>query len=152
MVGSGPNREQLVVRAAGLDNVTLHPPVPVEQVGSYLQAADVLVVPLRNEEHFRTRFPAKLFDAWVCGKPVLIGYDGDARQLATSIGAGTFAPSDEPDALNKEIRRLAESGSRARQDMGRAGQEWVRDNATRAAAANRLADQLERLVRDRSGT
>jgi hypothetical protein len=35
--------------------------------------------------------------------------------------------------------------------MGRAGQEWVRQNATRSAAANLLADHLERLVRERTG-
>jgi hypothetical protein len=92
-----------------------------------------------------------LFDAWVSGKPVLIGYDGEARQLAASIGAGTFAPSDEPDALGKEIRRLSESGAHNLEEMGRAGQEWVRQNATRSAAANLLADHLERLVRERTG-
>lgn len=146
MVGGGPSREQLLVRAAGLDNITLLPPVPVEQVGAYLQAADVLVVPLRNEEHFATRLPAKLFDAWASGRPVLIGYDGEARRLAEETGSGTFAPSDEPDALSKEIRRLQESSPTILHEMGQAGWEWVRRHGTRAAIAAAMAEHLEELV------
>ena len=149
LVGGGPRREQLLARAAGLTNITMHPPVPVEQVGSYLRAADVLMVPLRNEPHFGTRFPAKLFDAWACAKPVLIGYDGEARRLAEATGSGTFAPSDEPDALSKEIRRLQEVDPGTLAEMGRSGQQWVLANATRAAVAHTFAEHLERLVRDR---
>jgi glycosyltransferase involved in cell wall biosynthesis len=146
MVGSGPRRDALVARAAGRPNITLHPPVPVEEVGAFLQASDVLVVPLRNEAHFSTRFPAKLYDAWASGKPVVVGYDGEARRLAESTGSGTYAPSDDPDALSTEIRRLVDLDPAELAVMGKNGRDWVERNATRSAGARTMAEHLEQLV------
>jgi glycosyltransferase involved in cell wall biosynthesis len=146
MVGNGPRRADLIQRAGDLPNITFHPAVPVEEVGAYLRLSDVLAVPLRNNAHFSTRFPAKLFDAWLSEKPVLVGYDGEARRLAESTQSGSYAPSDDPQALSEEIDRLSRMTAADLERMGRAGAEWVQANATRSASAETMAKHLEQLV------
>lgn len=149
MVGGGPRREALVERAAGRANITLLPPVAVDEVASYLSAADVLVVPLRNDEHFASRFPAKLYDAWFSGRPVLVGYDGEARRLVEQVGGGSFAVSDDCRALATEIRRLRDLPRDELERMGSRGRQWVEENATRSVGADRIAELLGELVRSR---
>lgn len=148
LVGDGPRRGELMrqAEAVGARNVTFHPSVPVEQVGAFLRAADVLVVPLQNDPHFATRFPAKMFDAWACARPVLIGWDGDARRLVERIGGGSFAPCGEPEAFAAEIQRLRELPPGVLGDIGAAGREWVLSERDRTAAAHRLGERLERLA------
>jgi colanic acid biosynthesis glycosyl transferase WcaI len=151
MVGGGPRRDALRARAEGLPNVTMLEPVPVTRVGDHLAAADVLLVPLRDDPHFATRFPAKLFDAWAAGRPVLVGWDGDARRLVEETGGGTFAVSDDPAALAAEIRRLHDRDPGELAAMGAAGRRWVAENGTRERAARDLTARLERLVGAGSG-
>ncbi|HMN97897.1 MAG TPA: glycosyltransferase family 4 protein [Miltoncostaeaceae bacterium] len=148
MVGDGPRRDELIARANATQarNVTFHPPVSVDEVGSFIRASDVLIVPLRNDPHFSTRFPAKLFDAWACGRPVLVGWDGDARRLAEGIAAGSFAPSGRPEALAAEMIRLRDLGPDVLRERGRNGRAWVLAERNRSAAARRLADRLAQVA------
>ena len=148
MVGDGPRREELIRRAqqSGTTNITFHPPVPVGEVGAFLRASDALIVPLRNDPHFATRFPAKMFDAWASSRPVLIGWDGDARRLVEEVGGGTYAPSGRPDEFAEAILALHDARAPGLEAMGSAGHDWVLRERDRSHAARRLGEQLEFLA------
>lgn len=148
MVGDGPRREELIRRAEqnGSTNVTFHPPVPVGEVGAYLRASDALIVPLRNDPHFSTRFPAKMFDAWASARPVLIGWDGDARALVEEVGGGAYAPCGRPDEFAEAILSLRDARGPELDAMATAGNEWVLRERDRGEAARRLGEQLEVLA------
>jgi glycosyltransferase involved in cell wall biosynthesis len=147
MVGEGPRRRALMdlARARGLSNVLFHPPVPVAEVGAFLGAADVLIVPLRSAPVFSTAMPAKLLDAWACGRPVLLGFDGEARRTLETIGGGAYAPSEDPEAIAAAVLRLRDLGAEALDAMGARGRRWVEGARDRDAAARRLGEELEAL-------
>src|SRR5262249_36916300 len=80
-IGDGPVRDLLVEqkRANGLQNVHLHPQVTLEEVGSFLGAADALLVTLSAHPTFADFIPSKLIDYMATGLPVLVSAHGVAR-------------------------------------------------------------------------
>ena len=86
---------------AAHDRVTFVPKIPFAELGEYLSAADVVVVPQRQTSDTVGQMPAKIFDAMSMGKPIIStgvsdieevlgghGYffePGNVRQLADTI-------------------------------------------------------------------
>jgi glycosyltransferase involved in cell wall biosynthesis len=61
---------------------------------------------LRRSDTFKTVLPSKIFESSAMGKPILLGVDGEARELVERYGAGVFfQPEDEADFIDK-IRQL----------------------------------------------
>lgn len=101
MLGGGVEMERLKTEAnrRQLRNVVFLAPVPMTQVGSYLQGADALLVHLRKDPLFEITIPSKTQAYMAVGKPLLMAVDGDAAQLVRDSGAGTVAESENPKAL-----------------------------------------------------
>jgi hypothetical protein len=108
LIGDGAERERLERRAAevNLPNLKILPPVSKAELKSILSAFDVSLVNLRRSDTFKTVLPSKIFESSAMGKPILLGVDGEARELVERYGAGVFfQPEDEADFIDK-IRQL----------------------------------------------
>lgn len=138
LVGDGMRRSwlQARIKALGLDNVLILPPVPKHQARAYINAADICVVTLLDIPLFLGAIPTKLLDYMACARPVLCGVAGEAGQIVEKAGAGIiFAPND---AL-----RLSELIEQMRHDkddcllMGQRAEAYIRKHFD--ARDNRLA-------------
>ena len=134
-VGDGSDKARLQMRVAelGLDNVTLLPRVPHDEVPALLAAADICLVPLRDVPLFATFIPSKLFEYLAAGRPVVGAVTGEAAQILTEAGAVVVAPEDDA-ALADEIRALVADPER-RALMGKQGRAYVERCFDRAALA-----------------
>lgn len=143
-IGEGPVKAELLAFKAQhqLDNVTMLAEQPMVDIPAYLSAANAALVPLRKTELFQHVVPSKIFDAWACACPVLLGVDGEARQLLETAQAGLFFEPENAEALAAAISRLHGQPERAVQ-MGRNGRRYVQANYSR----QRMAERLERLLR-----
>lgn len=139
-VGDGPVKPHLVATAArlGLANVAFHDQVPVEEVAPYVNACDVLVVPLRRLEILSTFIPSKLFDFLCCAKPVILMVDGEARAILEESGAGVYAEAENAEALAAAIRDLRARPDEERVAMGERGRAYVLEHFDRDVEAERL--------------
>lgn len=103
-IGDGAEKNSVVrkARELNLSNVTFLDPVPKEAVARYLSICDVALVPLRRSDTFKSVIPSKIFEAAALQKPILLGVDGQAREIVENYDAGVyFEPENEQDFLHK---------------------------------------------------
>ncbi len=145
-IGDGPSKQSLVqlAEALRLPNVTMLESQPRETIPGYLSAADVALVPLRDEEIFKGAVPSKIFDAWACARPVLLGIDGEAREILQRAHAGWYVEPESVDALVKALDGLSTRPDLCRR-YGANGRRFVVEHYSRQAQARQLVDLLESL-------
>jgi glycosyltransferase involved in cell wall biosynthesis len=108
-VGDGARRTELAEKARqrNLANVRFVGPVPKHEVARYWSILDASIIHLRRTELFTTTLPSKIFECMGMGLPVLIGVDGEARELVERHDFGLpFVPEDV-DGLVDGIARMA---------------------------------------------
>src|SRR5438552_6981588 len=97
-IGEGPKKALVaqLKETFDLDNLTLLPEVPVEQMPAYLSAADCSIVPLKDDPVFHGALPSKMFEAWACSRPVVLSVAGEAVEALKRVGGGIIARPDDP--------------------------------------------------------
>ena len=104
ILGEGAEKEHLQqkVKEEGIENVFFINSVPKEQVGDYIALQDVALVNLRRDPLFKTVLPSKIFETAAMHIPILLGVDGEARELVEHYNAGLFYEhEDKKDFLEK---------------------------------------------------
>ena len=103
-VGDGAVKEKIVKLAAdlGLKNVTFLSSVSKDEVPRFLSICDTMLAPLKKDDNFKTVIPSKIFEAGAMQRPVLLGVEGQAKEILEAYGAGAcFEPENEKDFLEK---------------------------------------------------
>ncbi|HRI56703.1 MAG TPA: glycosyltransferase family 4 protein, partial [Anaerolineae bacterium] len=146
LVGEGPVKAELRALAATLrlDNVLLLPEQPRAAMPAILSAADAALVPLRKLELFQGALPSKMFDAWACGRPLLLSIDGEARRTLEAAQGGLYVPPEDAAALAEAIRSLAAQPDRGR-SLGDNGRRYTEQHHSRQAQARALEKLLTTL-------
>lgn len=107
LVGDGAEKEKLLQLKdeLGLENVSMLPPVSKEEIVDYIDLSDVALVNLKKSDTFKTVLPSKIFENAAMRKPILIGVDGEARQLVEKYDAGLFyEPENEEEFLRATLK------------------------------------------------
>lgn len=100
ILGSGIEAERLSKKSKKMDlhNVIFIDSVPMTEVGTYLKAADVLLVNLKKDPLFKITVPSKTQAYMAVGKPILMAVEGEARKLVVKAKCGlTSLPENEID-------------------------------------------------------
>jgi glycosyltransferase involved in cell wall biosynthesis len=146
-VGEGAVKRPLETQVArlGLENVTMHPGVPRDDVPSLLHAADICLVPLRDIPLFSAFIPSKIFEYFAAGKAVIGSVRGEPAQILREGGAVVVEPEDAA-SLAAAIRDLANDPAR-RATMGDRAEAYVRGRFNRRRLAVTYRELLEGSVR-----
>ncbi len=109
LLGGGVDVLRLQKRALAmlLGNVIFMPPVPMAEVGSILQAADALLVHLRDDPLFEITIPSKTQAYMAVGKPLLLAVKGDAATMVTAAQCGVVAKPEDPQSIADAALALA---------------------------------------------
>jgi glycosyltransferase involved in cell wall biosynthesis len=147
-IGEGPRKHQLMAHASRrhLSNVEFLPEVSADEIAKYISLSSLCLVPLKRNELFKGALPSKMFDSWACGKPVLLGVDGEARAELESARGGVFVEPENASAMARAIMELYRKPEQARQ-MGENGRRYILEQGyVRAVQARKLAQILENLL------
>ena len=130
MLGGGVEVNRLKLRTVDLKlhNVVFLPPVPMAEVGTYLHAADALLVHLRKDPLFEITIPSKTQAYMTVGKPLLMAVDGDAADLVLQSGGGVVAESENAEALAGAAEGLASMSSEQLLAMGQRARRYYQDH------------------------
>lgn len=144
-VGEGGDKSALIeyAKAKGLTNVEFLPSQPKERMPEFYAAADACVVPLRQGPYFRLNIPSKMFEIMACGRPIVLGAEGQALDLLEAAGAGLAVTPEDAHAYAEALLRLQadpELGDR----LGQAGRAYAIEHCTR----RRKALDYLRLIRE----
>lgn len=104
LIGNGAKRQELLDLKNELNcsNVTMLESVPKQEVKRYISILDICLINLKKSELFTTVIPSKIFENAAMGIPILMGVEGEARQIVESYHAGVcFEPENEDDFFTK---------------------------------------------------
>jgi glycosyltransferase involved in cell wall biosynthesis len=148
-IGEGPSKKALVAsaRELGLENVSFHSQVPIDEIPRVLASSDALVVPLSAHPTFAGFVPSKLYDFMAVGRPVIFSGRGEAARIVKDTGSGLVVEPEQPDALAQAALWLAKHPRQA-SAMGSRGQEFARGRLRRVQA-ERLEQVILDVVRNR---
>lgn len=120
ILGSGLALETLKEKARQLDleNVVFLPRVAPSEVESYLAAADVLLLHLRDTPLFELNIPSKVQAYMLAAKPILVGGRGEVEKLIVDAQAGISVPPENPRAIADAVLSLANMTADERNKLG----------------------------------
>ncbi len=103
-IGEGAEKENLIKQSIKLKltNITFIPFISKHEIARYLSLIDVALVNLRKSDTFKTVIPSKIFEAAALKKPILLGLEGETKEIIEFFGAGIcFKPENEIDFIQK---------------------------------------------------
>ena len=145
-VGDGADKQSVLdqVRNRGLQNVTLLPGVPREEMPRLISVADICLVPLRDIPLFASFIPSKIFEYLSMGKAVIGSVSGEAARILTEAGALVVAPEDAKQLARAVVEVARDPARRTR--MGLRGREYVTTHFNRSTLARRYLEILTQLT------
>jgi glycosyltransferase involved in cell wall biosynthesis len=148
LVGDGAERRALEAMRTGLglNNVVMLEQQPKERMPALWGLTGAALVPLRKSHVFRMVIPSKIFEAMGMGRPIVLGVEGEARDLIERAGCGIPVEPENPEQLAAAVHHLAECPDLAH-EMGAKGLACVAREYDRRVLAARFADVISELVR-----
>lgn len=151
LLGGGVDVERLQRRAIELllENVVFLPAVPMAEVGTLLNAADALLVHLREDPLFEITIPSKTQAYMAAGKPLLMAVDGDAAELVRKCGGGLIAQSENSESIADAAEKLLKMNPADRETMGQMARQYYEQHLALPVGVGRFAAIFKRLGKER---
>lgn len=147
MVGDGPVKNELmeIAQKFNLNNIKFINSVPRKEMPDVIDACDCYVTPLRKNDLFLGAIPSKIFEPLYFGKPVLLGVDGEAKQLFVEEGkcALHFEPENS-NALVESIKKLFQDKELYKR-LGENGHQYVAKHFDRKKLAEQFWNRIIQL-------
>jgi glycosyltransferase involved in cell wall biosynthesis len=145
LVGDGPEKENLkqAAHAAQLTNVLFIPNTPRKEIPAIVAGCDAYVVPLKKLDLFLGAIPSKIFEPLALGCPVLLGVDGEAKEIF--VEDGKCALHFEPENASQLIERINELKADAtlQKSLKENGRAFVKNKFNRQSIAHEFYDFLK---------
>jgi colanic acid biosynthesis glycosyl transferase WcaI len=144
-LGGGLEAENVRQRVSDerLSCVHFFPKVSMAEVGSFLMAADCLLVNLRPDPLFEITIPSKTQAYMSAGRPIIIAVTGDAAVLVTDAKAGIVVPPGDSVALAAAVQEMFGLSTEARAAMATSARRYYDDHLSLQCGV----DAFERLFR-----
>jgi glycosyltransferase involved in cell wall biosynthesis len=146
-IGSGPEKDKLLQLKVeqNLTNVFFLDAISKKEMPSVLRSVNAAIIPLRKLDLFLGAIPSKIFENLAMEVPVLLGVNGEARQLFIDKGnAGLYFEPENSEALTAAILKLIEDKEMALQ-LGRNGRHFVNEYFNRENIAQNFFTKLNSL-------
>ena len=147
LVGEGADKERIraLAESEGLSNLRFVDQQARERIPAFINASDVCLVLLKKTELFKTVIPTKMLEFMSCGRPVILGVDGQARQIVEDAQGGIVIEPENADALVSAIQRLADD-PKLRQQLGDSGRAYIVERYSRRKTAELYLDVLRSVL------
>ena len=146
LIGKGVEKSRLQKRASDeqIRNVYFLPPIPKRQVPNALREADALYIGAEHSPLYRFGVSMnKMYDYMMSGKPVLNGVVASNNEVEEA-GCGISFDSSKPEEIAAAVRQIMSMTKEERDEMGRRGYDWVRENRDYKKLAKQFIDFIEK--------
>lgn len=129
LIGDGVSKAsaQKQVFDSSINNVYFLPRVPMNEVGSLLGKADILLVHLTDDELFSITIPSRTQAYLAMGKPIVMGVNGDAASLIEKSQSGICCKANSAYALAEAIEKIVSLSEIERAVMGDKAKRFYND-------------------------
>ncbi len=147
LIGEGADKERIksIAQSRGLNNIRFFDQQPRETIPAFISASDACLVLLKKTDVFKTVIPTKMLEFMSCARPVILGVDGQARQIVEEAGAGIAIEPESSPALVQAIHQLA-ADPELGHALGQRGREYILRNLSRRQTADTYLRVLEELL------
>ncbi len=147
LVGEGAEKERIKTSAQslGLANLSFLDQQPREKIPAFISASDACLVLLKKTAVFKTVIPTKMLEFMSCARPVILGVDGQARQIIEDAGAGLVIEPENSEALVRAINQLSANRD-LRAALGQKGRDYILRHFSRGQTARKYIDILSILL------
>lgn len=143
LIGKGVEKERLIKKAEGLDNIFFLPPVDKKQIPSALNEADVLYIGAVPSSLYRYGVSMnKVYDYMRAGKPIVYGveaYNNDVDDFKCGV---TIKPEDAEEIIGA-VNGLKEMKESERKNMGSNGKKKALENYEYKELAKKFVSVIE---------
>jgi glycosyltransferase involved in cell wall biosynthesis len=152
LLGSGPEKPRLkqLTNSMNLNNVLFLDAVTKKEMPSVLASVNASIIPLKKLDLFKGAIPSKIFETLSMQIPILLGVDGEARQLFIEEGrCGLYFEPENAESLYGVIKTLMNRSDKGA-EFGINGRRFVSSHFNRetiAAGFYRILSQLNDHVR-----
>jgi glycosyltransferase involved in cell wall biosynthesis len=147
LLGSGPCKLDLenMAKDLKLDNLVFLDAITKKEMPFVIKAIDVALVPLKKLDLFKGAIPSKIFENLGMRVPVILGVEGEAKQLfIDEANAGLFHEPENEHELVSCINQLLEDEDLI-QRLGVNGAKYVAGKFNRDLLANNFFNELNML-------
>jgi colanic acid biosynthesis glycosyl transferase WcaI len=150
LVGEGAEKAKIkaLAQSRGLANVHFLDQQPREKIPALISTSDACLVLLKKTDVFKTVIPTKMLEFMSCARPVILGVDGQARQIIEDAGAGLVIEPENSEALVAAINRLS-ADRELGMTLGQKGREYIVQHFSRARTAEKYIAALKSLLDDK---
>jgi glycosyltransferase involved in cell wall biosynthesis len=147
LVGEGAEKERIkaLARSRNLANVRFLDQQPRGTIPAFISASDACLVLLKKTEIFKTVIPTKMLEFMSCARPVILGVEGQARQIIEAAGAGRAIEPENSAAMVQAISQLAANRDLCT-TLGQQGREYILRHFSRSRTADKYVTALQSLL------
>lgn len=147
LMGSGPEKTKLrqLKEDLVLNNVHFLEPVSKSEMPNILKCVNASIIPLKKLDLFKGAIPSKIFENLAMELPVILGVDGEARELFINKGnCGIYYEPENLNELNKAIDTCIHNKELC-QTLGKNGRKFVMEHFNRETIAASFYNELLKL-------
>ena len=147
LMGNGPEKTKLqeMKSSLQLSNVDFYDAVPKEQMHGVITDIDASIIPLKKLELFKGAIPSKIFENLAMKKPVILGIEGEAKELFVNQGkCGLAFEPENASNLTEKILELYNDRTKAA-TLGENGLRYAAENFNRDKIAQEFYNHLAQL-------
>ena len=151
IMGNGAERDCLweEKEARSLENVLILPRQPMEKVPRFVAASDACMVLLKKKDIFRTVIPSKIFEAMAMARPIILGVEGECREIVEKASCGICIDPEDHKQLAEAALQLYHDPELSR-SLGQSGREFVQMHFDRERLARGYLNVIQKVkVSDR---
>lgn len=148
LMGSGPEKDKLqrMKNDLQLTNVFFLDAVTKKEMPFVLKSINAAIIPLKKLDLFLGAIPSKIFENLAMEVPILLGVDGEARELFINQGnCGLFFEPGNAHDLTSAITRISLNHEQSA-ELGRNGRVYVNRYFNRENIAAGLYNKLRQLL------
>ena len=148
LVGDGAERKKLLTlcKDKGLSNVVMIGQQPKEMMPKLWAISDVSLVLLKKLDLFKTVIPSKIFESMAMKRPVILGVEGESREIIEAAKAGLTIEPENSKELVDCVLKLADNPGLGKK-LGDNGHSYVASQFNRKIIARRYSDFIESVVK-----
>jgi len=143
-LGSGPEKNNLLnlKKELKLNNVFFLDLAPKRKMPFIIKSIDIAIIPLKKLDLFLGAIPSKIFENSAMKKTLLLGVDGEAKDLFITNGnAGLFFEPENFEDLAEKVNYLFQNRS-SLIEFGESGRRYVDLNFNRTEIADKFHSYL----------
>jgi glycosyltransferase involved in cell wall biosynthesis len=152
LLGKGPVQAELEEKIRNLNlqqYVSIHPPVPFEEVPKYINSAQAGILPFPDLEWWNTSSPIKLNEYLSMEKPVIVTDIEAHRAVLDDRDYGFFLPDNKPETIARGIQSAMRNSAQL-SDSVKMGRKMIIEKYTWESQAKKIKSYFTGLCSNNS--